>query len=120
MAVSATPLTVAARTGRAVRLAAGEALEIVNTQGSQVVDTWALSAIDRTEYLSMEQTRRMLFKLWPQQGDALYVRPPDGCDADQRRRLHAGGRCVSRIGGRLVSERGSRHAAWRRKALPVN
>ncbi|MCK6454611.1 MAG: urea carboxylase-associated family protein [Alphaproteobacteria bacterium] len=65
-------LTVPARGGRAVRLDAGEAIEIVNTHGSQVVDTWALSTADPSEYLSMEQTRRMLFKLWPQQGDALY------------------------------------------------
>lgn len=65
-------LTVPARGGRAVRLGAGEAIEIVNTHGTQVVDTWALGTADPSEYLSMEQTRRMLLKLWPQQGDALY------------------------------------------------
>lgn len=64
--------TLAARTGVAVRLQAGQALEIVNTHGSQVVDTWALGGADPSEYLSMEQTRRMLFKLWPQQGDVLW------------------------------------------------
>jgi len=58
--------------GRAVRLARGQTLKLINTHGSQVVDTWALSSADHSEYLSMEQTRRMLFKLWPQQGDRLY------------------------------------------------
>ena len=65
-------LEIPARTGRAMRLPGGRALKIVNTFGSQVVDTWALSAADPSEYLSMEQTRRMLFKLAPRQGNTLY------------------------------------------------
>ncbi len=61
-----------ARTGGAVRLHVGQAVKVVNTHGTQVVDTWALNLPDTTEYLSMEQTRRMLLKLWPQEGDTLY------------------------------------------------
>lgn len=61
-----------ARSGHALRLDAGQAVRVVNTHGSQVVDTWALSAADTTEQLSMEQTRRMLFKLSPGEGDTLY------------------------------------------------
>ena len=63
--------TIPARTGRAVAIRAGEAIKLINTHGSQVVDTWAFRADDLTEYLSMEQTRRMLLKLWPQEGDTL-------------------------------------------------
>src|SRR5437660_567250 len=64
--------TVPARSSRAVAVKAGQAVKLINTHGSQVVDTWAFCTPDTTEYLSMEQTRRMLFKLWPQEGDTLY------------------------------------------------
>lgn len=58
--------------GAAVRLRAGEAVRLVNTHGSQVVDTWCLALADPTEYLSVEHTRRMLGKLFPKEGDALF------------------------------------------------
>ena len=58
--------------GRAVTLLKGEAVRLVNTFGSQVVDTWALAAGDLTEYVSVEHTRRMLFNLFPKRGDTLY------------------------------------------------
>ena len=58
--------------GRAVALRKGEAVRLVNTFGSQVVDTWALAVADLGEYLSVEHTRRMLFNLFPKQGDTLY------------------------------------------------
>jgi uncharacterized protein YcgI (DUF1989 family) len=58
--------------GRAVPLRKGEAVRLVNTFGSQVVDTWALAAGDLGEYFSVEHTRRMLFNLFPRQGDTLY------------------------------------------------
>ncbi len=64
--------TIPAKSGHAVAIRAGEAVKLINTHGSQVVDTWAFCTDDSTEYLSMEQTRRMLFKLWPQKGDTLY------------------------------------------------
>lgn len=64
--------TIPARTGRAVAIRAGEAVKLINTHGSQVVDTWAFRADDLSEYLSMEQTRRMLLKLWPREDDTLY------------------------------------------------
>jgi hypothetical protein len=56
----------------AIRLRAGEAVQLINTHGSQVVDTWCLSAADVTEYLSVEHTRRMLGRLFPKEGDPLY------------------------------------------------
>jgi uncharacterized protein len=56
----------------AVRLAAGERLRIVNIEGGQVVDTWALNAHDPAEYMSMEHTRVALCKLVPAVGDDLH------------------------------------------------
>jgi uncharacterized protein len=63
---------IAGGAGRAVSLRKGEAVRLVNTFGSQVVDTWALAAGDFSEYLSVEHTRRMLFNLFAKQGDTLY------------------------------------------------
>jgi hypothetical protein len=58
--------------GRAAPLRKGEAVRLVNTFGQQVVDTWALAAGDFSEYMSVEHTRRMLFNLFPKQGDTLF------------------------------------------------
>jgi uncharacterized protein YcgI (DUF1989 family) len=58
--------------GRAMPLRKGEAVRLINTFGSQVVDTWALAAGDLGEYFSVEHTRRMLFNLFPKEGDTLY------------------------------------------------
>ncbi|MEQ8652867.1 MAG: urea carboxylase-associated family protein [Kiloniellales bacterium] len=58
--------------GRAVALRAGQALTLRNTHGSQVVDTWALSAADPSEYLSVEQTRRMNAGLFVRQGQPFW------------------------------------------------
>lgn len=63
--------TLPPRRGRAVRLGAGEALQIVNTHGTQVVDTWVFNAEDLGEFLSNEHMRATLGKLWPGAGDAL-------------------------------------------------
>jgi hypothetical protein len=61
-----------ARSGKAIRLQAGQRLKLINTHGSQVVDTWALAAADAGIYFSVEQTRRLLLKLHPSAGDTLY------------------------------------------------
>ena len=57
---------------RAIPLKSGEAIRLINTHGTQVVDTWALAASDTSEVLSVEHTRRMLFNLFPKQGDVFY------------------------------------------------
>ncbi|MEP3920566.1 MULTISPECIES: DUF1989 domain-containing protein [Paracoccaceae] len=49
--------TLKACTGRAFHLSQGAKLRIVNTFGTQVVDTWAFKAGDITEFMSMEHTR---------------------------------------------------------------
>jgi hypothetical protein len=58
--------------GLAVPLRTGESVRLVNTFGSQVVDTWALALGDTSEVLSVEHSRRMLFNLFPKQGEPLY------------------------------------------------
>jgi len=63
--------TIPARRGIATRLNAGEAIRIINTHGAQVVDTWAFSADDMTEFMSMEHTRPTLGRIFPCAGDAL-------------------------------------------------
>jgi uncharacterized protein YcgI (DUF1989 family) len=63
---------IAGGAGLAMTLRTGEAARLVNTFGSQVVDTWALGARDTSEYLSVEHTRRMLGNLFPRLGDAFY------------------------------------------------
>ena len=64
--------TVPARRGRAVRLAKGRSLKIINTHGHQVCDSWAFGAEDPHEFLSMEHTRPTLEKIFPTKGDYLY------------------------------------------------
>lgn len=70
--MSDTVVTIPARRGHAVRLAQGAAIEIINTSGTQVVDTWALSPAMLTEHMSMEHTRVALGQLIPRVGDQLY------------------------------------------------
>ena len=66
------PHIVPARKGRAVRLSRGQSIKIVNTHGHQVCDTWAFSAEDPHEFMSMEHTRPTLGKIFPTRGDNLY------------------------------------------------
>lgn len=63
--------TVPARKGRAVKLRAGQSIEIVNTHGQQVVDFWCFSRADPREFLSMEHLRPVLGRISPREGDAL-------------------------------------------------
>lgn len=70
--MSETVTIIPARRGRAVRLAAGSEIEIINTSGTQVADTWAVCPPDLGERLSMEHTRAVHRRLIPRVGDALY------------------------------------------------
>lgn len=49
--------TIEARRGAAVRLATGRRLRVINTHGSQVLDTWAFRDGDMRESMCMEHTR---------------------------------------------------------------
>jgi uncharacterized protein YcgI (DUF1989 family) len=60
-----------ARQGQAVRLECGQALAIINTFGTQVVDFWAFDANNLSTHLSMQHTRAVLSRLTPRAGDIL-------------------------------------------------
>jgi uncharacterized protein YcgI (DUF1989 family) len=60
-----------ARSGKAVRLARGQALKLVNTHGQQVVDAWAFNEGDLGEFMSMEHLRQVLGRIIPRTGDPL-------------------------------------------------
>jgi len=51
------PELIPSRQGRAVRLEAQSLIEVINTFGSQVLDTWAFAVADPAEHMSMEHTR---------------------------------------------------------------
>lgn len=63
--------TVPARQGKAVRLAKGQAIRVINTHGTQVCDTWAFSQANLHEFMSWEHGRAVLDKVNPGVGDAL-------------------------------------------------
>ena len=60
-----------ARSGTACQLNAGQRIRIINTHGQQVIDTWAFSAADSTEYMAMDATRVFNLRMTPRVGDAL-------------------------------------------------
>jgi uncharacterized protein YcgI (DUF1989 family) len=64
-------VTIPARRGKAARLRAGQHVRVVNTHGAQVVDTWAFSAADPTEWMAMDASRAWFLKLVPAVGDTL-------------------------------------------------
>ncbi len=66
-----TPLeTIPAGYGRAVRLRAGEAIEIVNVTGTQVIDTWAFVEGEGGEYMSLPHTRVETGRMVPRPGES--------------------------------------------------
>lgn len=64
--------TVPARQGRAVRLATGQRITVVNTYGTQVCDFWAFNATNLSEFLSWEHARGGINRVVPRVGDALF------------------------------------------------
>jgi uncharacterized protein len=63
-------VTIPARRGVAARVRAGQRVRVVNTHGTQVVDTWAFSARDATEWMSMEASRAWFMRLAAAVGDS--------------------------------------------------
>lgn len=63
-------VTIPARRGTAARARKGQYIRIVNTHGTQVVDTWAFSAADVTEWMAMEASRAWFLKLAAAVGDS--------------------------------------------------
>lgn len=64
------PILIPARHGKAIRLSRGQAVAVINTHGTQVVDCWAWNADDLTEFMSMEATRVWTQRLNPVVGDS--------------------------------------------------
>ena len=62
-------VTIPARRGMAARVAAGQRIRVINTHGSQVVDTWAFSARAGAEWMSMEASRAWFLRLAAAVGD---------------------------------------------------
>ena len=68
-----TRYTVPARQGRAVRVARGQSIVVINPHGTQVCDFWAFNARNLSEFLSWEHARGGLNRVVPQVGDALFT-----------------------------------------------
>ena len=63
---------VPARQGKAAYVKAGEAITIINTHGTQVVDTWCFLANNLSEFMSMEHQRSVTQSVFPAIGVPLY------------------------------------------------
>lgn len=71
MAVTTSTTTLTARTGAAFEVPRGGTLRVINTYGSQVVDTWAVVRDEPRHALSMAHTRAVLGRLTVRDGDDL-------------------------------------------------
>lgn len=63
--------TVQARRGKAIEVAAGQEFRVINTHGTQVLDTWAFAAGDSSIFLSMAHTRSFISRIHIRPGDTL-------------------------------------------------
>jgi uncharacterized protein len=63
--------TIPARSGMAVGVNKGQFIKIINTHGKQVVDTWAFTASDLTECMSMSHSRASTLHVSPRVGDTM-------------------------------------------------
>jgi hypothetical protein len=70
---SAGVIEIPARRGKAIRVQRGQQVKVINTHGTQVVDTWAFNAEAMHEFMSMEHTRPHIGRIIPQVGDPLYT-----------------------------------------------
>ena len=64
-------VTIPARRGKAAFVSTGQTLRVINTHGQQVVDTWAFSREDLTEFMSMEHSRTSLGRIMPTVGQSM-------------------------------------------------
>ena len=68
---TSSPVTIPARKGKAAFLASGDRCKVINTHGQQVVDTWAFSQADLTEFMSMEHSRTWLSGIMAKVGGSM-------------------------------------------------
>ena len=64
-------IVVPAKGARAVRVGASRRVRVVNTEGGQVVDTWAFCSEDVAEHLSMAHSRSATYRIYFRVGDVL-------------------------------------------------
>ncbi|MDH3229439.1 MAG: urea carboxylase-associated family protein [Alphaproteobacteria bacterium] len=64
-------IEIPARGGKAVQLARGQSVKVVNTHGTQVVDTWAFNLDEPGEFMSMEHLRVAIGGIFPKAGNPL-------------------------------------------------
>lgn len=64
-------ITIPARHGKAAFVKKGQRIKVINTHGTQVVDTWAFNANDLREFMSMEHCRVWVQNYRVHKGDAL-------------------------------------------------
>jgi uncharacterized protein len=60
-----------ARSAITIELSKGQRCRVINTEGGQVVDTWAFNPYDFNECLSMEHSRSAIYRLLFRPGDVL-------------------------------------------------
>lgn len=70
-AVAGSLQTLQAGYGVAIPLDKGRELVVMNTHGSQAIDTWALNRENLDEFMSMEHSRSRLSRVVPKVGDTL-------------------------------------------------
>jgi uncharacterized protein len=88
---SAATITVPAREGRAVALARGDRIRVVDPNGGQVADLFAFCADDLSEYHSAEHTRVWVNRLFPHAGEQFVTnrrRPILTLEADDSPGIH--------------------------------
>ncbi len=64
-------VVVPAGAARAIRVPEGQRVRVVNSEGGQVVDTWAFCASDPAEHLSMAHSRSATYRIFFRVGDVL-------------------------------------------------
>lgn len=62
-------VVVPAQQGRAVRVRAGDSVLVVDIEGTQVADVWAIDPNDHTRWLSTAHTRDLVERLFPRPGE---------------------------------------------------
>jgi len=67
----AAPITIPARKGAAAFVRPGQHIKLINTNGQQVVDTWAFSRENPHEFMSMEHSRVQMGTIFPREGNIL-------------------------------------------------
>ncbi len=86
-----TTITVPAREGRAVELARGDAIRVIDPNGGQVADVFAFCADNLREYHSAEHTRVYVGRLFPHVGEQFVTnrrRPILTLEADDSPGVH--------------------------------